>query len=121
MAGIAGLLKAKGASLEAEDDLDAINEIARSRGWGDGLPIVPPTAERVERMLAYCDRPWDEPVAKLAPRYGEATPLRLAANSGMAGCRPGYFPLIVLAVEAMCEPPVLRDAVQGTTHVRGPR
>jgi hypothetical protein len=120
MAGIAGLLKAKGASLEAEDDFDAINEIARSRGWGDGLPIVPPTAERVERMLAYCDRPWDEPVAKLAPRYGEATPLRLAANAAMAGCRPEYFPLIVLAVEAMCEQPFNLYAIQATTHLCAP-
>ena len=120
MTGLAALLEAKGASLEAEDDFDKVNELVRSRGWGDGLPVVPPTAERVERMLAYCDRPWDEPVAEVAPRYGEATPLRLAANAVMAGCRPQYFPLLVLAVEAMCEEPFNLYAIQATTHLCAP-
>jgi len=85
---LADLLKAPGAAVEAEEDFDAINALYLARGWGDGLPIVPPTAERVEKMLLYCDRPWDQPIAKVAPRYGEATPLRLAANAVMAGCRP---------------------------------
>jgi hypothetical protein len=43
---------------------DAINALWLERGWGDGLPIVPPTAERVERMLAWRDRPWNEPIAR---------------------------------------------------------
>ena len=120
MTGITALLKSPGASLEAEDDFDAVNELLRARGWSDGLPAIPPTTERVERMLAYCDRPWDEPVAKMAPRYGEATPLRLAANAVMAGCRPEYFPLLMLAVEAMCEEPFNLYAIQATTHLCAP-
>src|SRR5689334_6338213 len=71
MSSLGDLLKSPGAAIEAEDDFDAINALYMERGWGDGLPIVPPTAERLERMLAYCDRPWDQPVAKIAPRYGE--------------------------------------------------
>ncbi len=120
MTNLAELLKAGGASLEAEDDFEQINQLCLERGWGDGLPLVPPTAQRVERMLAYCDRPWDEPVAKMAPRYGEATPLRLAANAVMAGCRPEYFPLVVLAVEAMCEEPFNLYGIQATTHLCAP-
>ena len=120
MTGIAELLRAPGASLEAEDDFDAVNALMRSRGWSDGLPLIPPTAARVERMLAYCDRPWDQPVAKMAPRYGEATPLRLAANAVMAGCRPEYFPLLMLAIEAMCEEPFNLYAIQATTHLCAP-
>jgi hypothetical protein len=120
MTGIADLLKAPGASLEAEDDFDAVNELMRVRGWSDGLPVIPPTAARVERMLAYCDRPWNEPIAKMAPRYGEATPLRLAANAVMAGCRPEYFPLLILAVETMCEEPFNLYAIQATTHLCAP-
>ena len=120
MTGMAELLKAPGASLEAEDDFDAVNALMRSRGWSDGLPLIPPTAARVERMLVYCDRPWDQPVAKMAPRYGEATPLRLAANAVMAGCRPEYFPLLVLAIEAMCEEPFNLYAIQATTHLCAP-
>ncbi len=118
--GLFELLKAPGASLEAEDDFDAVNALMRERGWSDGLPIIPPTAARVEKMLAYCDRPWNEPVAKMAPRYGEATPLRLAANAVMAGCRPEYFPLLVLAIEAMCEEPFNLYAIQATTHLCAP-
>jgi len=114
------LLKSPGASVESEDDFDAVNALVRSRGWSDGLPVVPPTAQRVESMLAYCDRPWDEPVAKVAPRYGEATPLRLAANAVMAGCRPEYFPLLLLAIEAMCEEPFNLYGVQATTHLCAP-
>ena len=99
MNALAGLLEASGASVDADDDLEAINRLYMERGWGDGLPIVPPTAERVEKMLMYCDRPWDQPIVKIPPRYGEATPLRLAANAVMAGCAPNYFPLLILAIE----------------------
>jgi len=120
MTDLAELLKAQGASVEAEDDFEKINKLCLERGWGDGLPIVPPTAKRVEQMLAYCDRPWNEPIAKMAPRYGEATPLRLAANAVMAGCRPEYFPLLMLAVEAMCEEPFNLYGVQATTHLCAP-
>ena len=120
MSELSELLKAPGATVEAEDDFEAINAMWLERGWGDGLPIVPPTAERVERMLAYCDRPWNEPIAKIAPRYGEATPLRLAANAVMAGCRPEYFPIFTLAIEAMCEEPFNLYGVQATTHLCAP-
>ena len=119
-AGISELLKAPGASVESEDDFDTVNELMRARGWSDGLPVIPPTAARVEQMLAYCDRPWNEPLAKMAPRYGEATPLRLAANAVMAGCRPEYFPLLMLVVEAMCEEPFNLYAIQATTHLCAP-
>ncbi len=120
MTGLAELLKTQGASVEAEDDFEKINKLYLERGWGDGLPIVPPTAKRVEQMLAYCDRPWNESIAKMAPRYGEATPLRLAANAVMAGCRPEYFPLLMLAIEAMCEEPFNLYGVQATTHLCAP-
>ena len=120
MTNLADLLEAPGASLECDDDFDAVNALMRDRGWGDGLPIVPPTARRVENMLAWCDRPWNEPVAKVAPRGGEATPLRLAANAVMAGCRPEYFPVLVAAIEAMCEEPFNLYGVQATTHLCAP-
>ena len=120
MSELSVLLQAPGASVEADDDFDAINALYLERGWGDGLPIVPPTPERVEKMLAYCDRPWDAVVAKMAPRYGEATPLRLAANAVMAGCRPEFFPLYLLAVETMCEEAFNLYGIQATTHPCAP-
>lgn len=120
MSGLAELLQAPGAAVEADDDFDAVNALFRDKGWSDGLPIVPPTIERVEQMLAYCDRPWNEPVGKMAPRYGEATPIRLAANAVMAGCRPEYFPLILLTIEALCDEQFNLYGVQATTHQCAP-
>ena len=120
MTGIAELLKAPGTAIEADGDFDAVNALVSERGWGDGLPVVPPTAERVAAMLEWCDRPADETIARIAPRYGEATPLRLAANAVMAGCKPEYFPLILLVVEAMCEEPLNLYSVQATTHPCAP-
>lgn len=116
MSDLSELLKAPEASLETQDDFQAINEMYLAKGWGDGLPLIPPTEARVAQMLAYCDRPWDEPIAKIAPRYGEATPLRLAANAVMAGCKPEYFPLVLLALEAMAEEQYNLYGTQATTH-----
>jgi hypothetical protein len=120
MNSIATHLRTPGLAMEGPTDFEDATELCRSRGWGDGLPIVPPTAERVERMLEYCDRPWDEPIASIPPRGGAATPLRLAANGVMAGCRPEYFALLMLAVEAMCEKPVNLYGLQTTTHPVAP-
>jgi len=120
MGEIARYLNRPGVAMEGMDDFEAATELAQSRGWGDGLPIIPPTAARVERMLAYCDRPWDAAVAQMPPRNGEVTPLRLAANAVMAGCRPEYFPLLLLAVEAMCEAPLNLYGIQTTTHPVAP-
>jgi len=111
---------APGATLRVVDDFEAINQLYLDRGWGDGLPIVPPTVARVEAMLRYCPRPWNEVVARIAPRWGEATPLRLAANAVMAGCRPEYFPLFMLAIEAMCDAAFNLYGIQTTTHQCAP-
>ena len=110
------LLEIPGAALEVDDDYEGIDAFVRGKNWTDGLPVVPPTAERVRAMLAYCDRPIDEPVAKIPPRFGEATPLRLAANAVMAGCLPQYFPLVLLAIEALCEEKFNLYGIQATTH-----
>ncbi len=117
---LADLTSAPGAAIDVPDDPEAANEACRSRGWTDGLPIIPPTAERVQRMLVYCDRDLSAPLVKLPPRWGEATPMRLAANAVMAGCRPEYFPLVVLALEAMCEEPFNLYGIQATTHPCAP-
>jgi hypothetical protein len=68
MSDLADLLKAPGASIEAEEDFEAINALYLERGWSDGLPIVPPTAARVEKMLEYCDRPFNEPIGRSTSR-----------------------------------------------------
>lgn len=112
--------KAPGATVRVEDDYRKVNQLFIERRWSDGLPVVPPTAERVREMLAFCDRPLDQPIAKVAPRYGEATPIRLAVNAVMAGCAPEYFPLVMLTIEAMCEPEFNLYGIQATTHMVAP-
>ncbi len=110
------MLKAPGALVECDDDPEAVYEFLCARGWSDGLPVIPPTPDRVERMLAYCDRDFDRAVAKIPPRFGAATPIRLASNAVMAGCKPEYFPLVLLAIEALAEEPYNLYGTQATTH-----
>jgi hypothetical protein len=108
------------AGMEMADDYLAINDLFHERGWTDGLPIIPPTDARVEQMLDYCDRPWDAPIAMIPPRYGAATPVRLATNAVMAGCRPENFPVVLAAIEALCEEPFNLYGLQATTHPVSP-
>ena len=103
-------------TIESSDDLEAVNALYQERGWSDGLPIIPPTTERVERMLAFCDRPIEESLGKIPPRFSPATPLRIAANAVMAGCRPEFFPLVLASIDALLDPAVNLYGVQATTH-----
>jgi hypothetical protein len=102
--------------IEAPDDIEAAYAFCEQSGFGDGLPIIPPTVERVKRMLTYCDRPWEKPIMTVAPSYGEATPMRIAANAVMAGCLPEFFPIVMLAMEAMGDEAYNLYGVQATTH-----
>jgi hypothetical protein len=116
MSTVTDFLKRPGAMVECDDDPEAVFELLCEKGWSDGLPVIPPTPERVERMLSYCDRAPDQPVVKIPPRYGAATPIRVAANAVMAGCKPEHFPLVLLALEAMAEEPYNLYGTQATTH-----
>ena len=102
--------------LELDDDYAAISELYVERGWTDGLPIVPPTEERVAAFLGRTRRDRREVGAVLPPRPGEATVEKLAINAVMAGCRPEYFPILIAAIEAVSAAPFNLDAVQATTH-----
>jgi hypothetical protein len=104
------------ARFEATDDLDAINRLYRDRRWGDGLPIVPPTPERVDRMLRHARRARDEVVAQLAPGFGEATIERIAINAVLAGCDPEYLPVLIAATEAVAAPEFNLQGIQATTN-----
>jgi hypothetical protein len=88
------------------------------REWCDGLPIVPPTSERVAAMLAGA-RP-GETLGVMPPLWRECTLEKLAVNAVMAGCEPAYFPVIVAAVRAMLDPAFNLFGVQATTHPVAP-
>jgi len=80
------------------DELEEMFE----RGWTDGLPVIPPTGERVQAMLAGHDG--DELLGEMAPALARVTLERVAACAVLAGCRPEYFPVVVAAVQAVLEP-----------------
>ena len=82
---------------EAEDDL----EMMFTRGWTDGLPVVPPTEARVLAMLEGTARPPDEIVATVPPDLVDVTVEKVAISAVMAGCKPEYLPWVLTAVEAM--------------------
>ena len=106
--------------IEVADDYEAVQRLNLERGWSDGLPIVPPTPERVEAMLAAVDLPPGHVIAEIPPNWGAATVERLAINAVMAGCLPEYFPVIVAAADAMGDPAFNLYAIQATTHPCAP-
>jgi hypothetical protein len=90
------------------------------KGVTDGLPVVPPTRERVERMLAGTRRDRGELAGEMPPNYGRATVERLAVNAVMAGCRPEYLPVVLAAVEASCDPAFALHGMSTSTHFSAP-
>ena len=102
--------------VEAPDDFDELIEFFHARRWSDGLPVVPPTRERVERMLSCTTRKADEVVANLAPGFGAATVERIAINAVMAGCRADYLPLLIAATQAMTAKEFNLQGIQATTN-----
>lgn len=74
------------------------------RGWTDGLPVVPPTLERVEAMLAASGLEPGALLGSVPTRNVEVTAEKVAVNAVMAGCLPEYFPVVVAAVRAHLQP-----------------
>ncbi len=104
----------------APDDLLDFQAWLMERSWGDGLPAIPATPERVEAMLAGTRRPAGDAVAVLSPRLGRATVGRVAVNAVLAGALPEHLPVILAAVEAVSQPAFNLQAVQTTTHPCSP-
>ena len=106
--------------IEAPEDFDAFNQFCEERRWSDGLPLVPPTPERVQRALAATRRGAQDVVANVAPSYGTATVEAIAVNAVMAGCRPEYLPVLIAAVEAAAERRFNLQGIQATTNSATP-
>ncbi|MCW2579543.1 MAG: uncharacterized protein JWP33_650 [Blastococcus sp.] len=101
---------------DLEDDVEAMFD----RGWTDGLPTVPPTEERVTRMLAGTRRSPDEVVAVVPPDLVECTVEKVAINAVLAGCLPEYLPVVLAAVQAACTDAFALHGVLATTYFAGP-
>ena len=100
----------------APDFITNINKLYRERRWSDGLPVIPPTLERVEQMLTHTQRAPQEIVARLAPAFGAATVECIAINAVLAGCDPEYLPVLIAVVEAVARPEFNLQSIQSTTN-----
>ena len=82
-----------------DEALEEFNTLFLANHWGSGLPLLPPTAERVRWMLSGTTRSPDEVIGTVAPKNGKATVKKIAINAVMAGARPEYLPVIISALE----------------------
>jgi hypothetical protein len=81
-----------------------VNRLFLENGWSDGLPIVPPTKQKIAEFLAFTDYDADHVIGRLLPDNRLATVWNVAVNGVMAGCRPEYMPILVALAEAMADP-----------------
>jgi hypothetical protein len=107
-----------GEFLSFEDDAGFEDHFYGQR-WADGLPTVPPTAGRVEQMLATISLPAEELLGSMPPRWRPTYVHHVAVNAVMAGCRPEYFPLVIAGVKAVLDTRFNLYGVQGTTNPAG--
>lgn len=83
---------------------EEVNDYFYEREWSDGLPIVPPTIEKIEQFLSFTERHPDEILGVVFPASRAVTVWATAVNGVMAGCKPEYMPILVALAEAMCDP-----------------
>ena len=105
--------------VELSDEIDPYEYCSRA-GFGDPLPVVPPTVERVERLLNATPLSPQEVVGRIAPNYGAATVEKIAANAVMAGCNPELMRVLIPLVRAACDERFNLHGVQATTHFAAP-
>jgi hypothetical protein len=101
-AGGAPMVRVRGTS--AEDALARANHLMLANRWGDGLPLWPPTRERVDWILRGATRPRRHVLGTFPPRGGVTTVETCAIALAMAGGRPEYLPVLVAAVDAFLDP-----------------
>jgi hypothetical protein len=108
--------------LEVEDaglaGVDGRVEDLWELGWHDGLPVVPPTSDRVRAMLDGRDPATS--LGAIGPAEGEVTFERLAACAVLAGCDPSYWPVVEAAARAVIDPAFNARGIINTTHFASP-
>ncbi len=87
-----------------EGSFEAVNDFFYKQQWTDGLPIVPPTEDKVQQFLKYTHRSPADVLGVLHPQLRQATVHSIAVNGVMAGCRPEHMPVLVAIVETIADP-----------------
>ena len=102
--------------LALPSDPRALHEAAIARGWSDGLPVIPPTPNLVEALIACGDRDALDVLGVLPPGHGLVTVEAVAANAALAGCEPRAFPVVLAAVQAILDEVHNVAGMNATTH-----
>jgi peroxiredoxin len=110
---------ARATRVAVDDDVD-LHDYCMETGFADCLPVVPPTAARVDRLLAATPLSGEQVIGLVPPCYGEATIEKIAANAVMAGCRPEHMEALVPLVRAACDERFNLHGLQATTHSATP-
>ncbi|MAV36167.1 MAG: thiol-disulfide oxidoreductase [Planctomycetaceae bacterium] len=110
-------LRARKLEIAADDD---VHEFMFDQGYSDGLPVVPPTAERVLRMLTGTHRDPQQVVATIPPNLAPATVEKIAINAVLAGCTAETLPVVIAAIEAVCTDEFNIHGVTATTMGASP-
>ena len=95
-------------------------EYCYEQGWTDGLPVIPPTEERVLKMLNASPRLPNEIMGSVPPHSVNCPVVKVAINAVMAGCKPEYFPIVLAAVEAALDDRFCLGGLLATTWFSGP-
>ena len=98
-----------------EKALENVNKVFLRNRWGDGLPILPPTPERVKRILRGSDLSSETIIGKIMPKGGIATVETLAVALAMTGGRPEYLPVLIAAIRALLEEKAIHELWQATS------
>jgi hypothetical protein len=97
--------------------LEEVNDYFQERVWSDGLPVVPPTLDRVQAFLSFTDRSPEDVIGILPPTRLPATVWKVAVNGVMAGCRPEYMPVLLAVAEAIADPAFGLENVGSTAGI----
>ena len=114
------MVQLRSEKMQVPDDIVDVNRFFYEKGWTDGLPIIPPTEERVQSFLRGTLRNPEEVIGFVPPKWGEATVEKVAINAVMAGCLPEHMAIVIAAIQAMVEAKFNLYGVQATTHPCGP-
>lgn len=107
------------ATLSAEDEAGAVERL-HELGCTDGLPVIVPTPERVQRMVLATGYEADLSLGTMGPNLGDCTIEKLAAAAVMAGCLPDFMPVVMAAAKAVMDPTFDLTEMQATTHAIAP-
>lgn len=83
------------------NSLEEVQEFFENQGWSDGLPVVPPTKEKVEEFLKYTSLDKNHVIGDIPPSYRKATVHTVAIIGAMSGCKPEYMPILIAFAKAM--------------------